>query len=104
MRFSLVAGQRVTGKGDKLFFCPACHYECQADFDASVNVLLLVLQEYVLTHMFSRTAPQVITPGQNTRFPVLLLRTKTTIMYVINFLGLQPEFHFDISGKETECG
>lgn len=37
MRFSLVAGQRVTGKGGKLFCCPACHYECQADFNASVN-------------------------------------------------------------------
>lgn len=38
MRFSLVAGQRITGKGGKLFCCPACHYECQADFNASVNV------------------------------------------------------------------
>jgi IS605 OrfB family transposase len=38
MRFSLVAGQRVTGKGGKLFFCPVCHDECHADFNASVNV------------------------------------------------------------------
>jgi len=38
MRFSLLAGQRVTGKGGKLFCCPTCHYECQADFNASVNV------------------------------------------------------------------
>lgn len=38
MRFSLVAGQRITGKGGKLFCCPSCHYECQADFNASVNV------------------------------------------------------------------
>jgi IS605 OrfB family transposase len=38
LRFSLMAGQRVPGKGGKLFYCPACHYECHADFNASVNV------------------------------------------------------------------
>ena len=38
VRFTYQAGQRVTGKGGKLFFCSACHYECHADFNASVNV------------------------------------------------------------------
>jgi len=38
VRFTSQAGQRVIGKGGKLFFCPACHYECHADFNASVNV------------------------------------------------------------------
>ncbi len=38
VRFTYQAGQRVTGKGGKLFFCPACHYECHADFNASCNV------------------------------------------------------------------
>jgi putative transposase len=38
MRFSLLAGQRVKGRGGKLFFCPVCHYECHADFNASCNV------------------------------------------------------------------
>jgi len=38
MRFSLLAGQRITGKGGKLFCCSSCHYECQADFNASVNM------------------------------------------------------------------
>ena len=38
VRFTLQAGQRVTGKGGKLFSCPVCHYECHADFNASVNV------------------------------------------------------------------
>jgi IS605 OrfB family transposase len=38
VRFTYQAGQRVTGKGGKLFACPACHYECHADFNASVNV------------------------------------------------------------------
>ena len=38
MRFSLLAGQRIVGKGGKLFSCPVCHYECHADFNASCNV------------------------------------------------------------------
>ena len=38
MRFSLMAGQRVPGKGGKLFCCSTCRYECHADFNASVNV------------------------------------------------------------------
>ena len=38
VRFTYKAGQRVIGKGGKLFFCPACHYECHADFNASCNV------------------------------------------------------------------
>ena len=37
-RFSSHAGQRVPHKGGKLFWCPNCHYEVQADFNASVNV------------------------------------------------------------------
>jgi putative transposase len=38
VRFTYKAGQRVIGKGGKLFFCPACSYECHADFNASCNV------------------------------------------------------------------
>ncbi len=38
VRFTYQAGQRVTSKGGKLFSCPLCHYECHADFNASVNV------------------------------------------------------------------
>jgi putative transposase len=38
VRFTSQANQRITGKGGKLFFCPTCHYECHADFNASVNV------------------------------------------------------------------
>ena len=38
VRFTSQAGQRVPGKGGKLFFCPTCRYECHADFNASVNV------------------------------------------------------------------
>ena len=46
MRFSLLAGQRITGRGGKLFFCPVCHYECHADFNASVNVHHSFFREY----------------------------------------------------------
>jgi len=38
VRFTYQAGQRVTDRGGKLFSCPSCHYECHADFNASVNV------------------------------------------------------------------
>ena len=38
VRFTSQAGQRVPGKGGKLFFCPKCRYESHADFNASVNV------------------------------------------------------------------
>src|SRR5215831_1052957 len=37
-RFSLRAGCRVKQHGGKLFWCPVCHYEVQADFNASVNL------------------------------------------------------------------
>jgi transposase len=37
-RFSMRAGQRSKHKGGKLFSCPVCHYEAQADFNASVNL------------------------------------------------------------------
>ena len=37
-RFSNLNGTRVPLKGGKLFRCPVCHYEAQADFNASANV------------------------------------------------------------------
>src|SRR5215470_740350 len=37
-RFSYRGGKRITEKWGKLFFCPVCHYEAHADFNASVNV------------------------------------------------------------------
>ncbi len=43
-RFSNLGGKRITVKWGKLFGCPVCHYEVQADFNASVN----------LHHSFSR--------------------------------------------------
>jgi putative transposase len=46
MRFTYQAGQRVAGKGGKLFFCPVCHYECHADFNASCNVHHSFFREY----------------------------------------------------------
>ncbi len=46
VRFTYQAGQRIAGKGGKLFFCPVCHYECHADFNASVNVHHSFFREY----------------------------------------------------------
>lgn len=37
-RFSLKAGKRNVWKGGKLFACPRCHYEANADHNASVNL------------------------------------------------------------------
>jgi IS605 OrfB family transposase len=37
-RFSNLGGKCVKEKGGKLFGCPVCHYEANADFNASVNV------------------------------------------------------------------
>jgi transposase len=37
-RFSYRGGKRVQEKWGKLFGCLVCHYEAQADFNASVNV------------------------------------------------------------------
>ena len=46
VRFTYLAGQRVPGKGGKLFFCSSCHYECHADFNASVNVQHSFFREF----------------------------------------------------------
>jgi putative transposase len=37
-RFSYRNGQRIAEKWGKLFYCPVCHYEAHADFNASANV------------------------------------------------------------------
>jgi putative transposase len=54
-RFSLRAGRRVKARGGKLFSCPVCHYEAQADFNASVNVHHSFFQEL---HWHSRPGPK----------------------------------------------
>ena len=37
-RFSYRGGKRIVEKWGKLFVCPVCHYEANADFNASANV------------------------------------------------------------------
>jgi IS605 OrfB family transposase len=37
-RFSNLGGKRIVEKWGKLFVCPVCHYEANADFNASANV------------------------------------------------------------------
>lgn len=36
--FSNLGGKRIQAKRGKLFRCPVCQYEANADFNASVNV------------------------------------------------------------------
>jgi putative transposase len=45
-RFSLRAGKRSISRGGKLFRCPFCLYEVQADFNASVNIHHAFFGEY----------------------------------------------------------
>jgi transposase len=45
-RFSSLGGKRVRLKGGKLFRCPVCHDEAQADFNASANVHHSFYREY----------------------------------------------------------
>ena len=37
-RFSYRAGRRIMEQWGKLFFCPMCHFESQADFNGSANI------------------------------------------------------------------
>jgi putative transposase len=52
-RFSSQNGQRIAVKWGNLFFCPLCHYEANADFNASVNVHHSFYREW---HWRPRTA------------------------------------------------
>ena len=54
-RFSSQNGQRIRVKWGKLFWCPVCHYEANADFNASVNVHRSFYREW---HWQPRTARQ----------------------------------------------
>jgi putative transposase len=54
-RFSLRAGQRVTRRGGKLFWCPVCQYEAQADFNASANIHRSFYREYHWHPPFQRS-------------------------------------------------
>jgi putative transposase len=45
-RFSYRAGSRIRVKWGKLFWCPHCHYEANADFNASANVHHSFFQEW----------------------------------------------------------
>jgi len=52
-RFSYRAGRRIVEKWGKLFWCPVCHYEAHADFNASANVHHSFYREW---HWLPRTA------------------------------------------------
>jgi putative transposase len=52
-RFSYRGSKRIVEKWGKLFWCPVCHYEAHADFNASVNVHRSFYREW---HWQPRTA------------------------------------------------
>jgi len=54
-RFSWRAGLRVKQRGGKLFWCPACHYQAQADFNASVNLHHSFFREFHLQPRLQRS-------------------------------------------------
>ena len=58
-RFSYRGGKRITEKWGKLFFCPVCHYEAHADFNASVNVHRSFYHEW---HWQPRQAKAALAP------------------------------------------
>jgi putative transposase len=54
-RFSFQSGQRIKAKWGKLFACPVCHYEANADFNASVNVHHSFFHEWHWQARFKRS-------------------------------------------------
>ena len=59
-RFSYRGGKRIVEKWGKLFWCPVCHYEAHADFNASVNVHRSFYREW---HWQPRQAKAPPLPG-----------------------------------------
>jgi len=63
-RFSNRGGKRIVAKWGKLFWCPVCHYEANADFNASVNVHRSFYREW---HWCPRHAKPALSPlGEDT--------------------------------------
>jgi putative transposase len=54
-RFSFQSGQRIKAKWGKLFACSVCHYEANADFNASVNVHRSFFHEWHWQPRFKRS-------------------------------------------------
>jgi putative transposase len=61
-RFSYRGGKRIVEKWGKLFWCPVCHYEAHADFNASVNVHRSFYRE---GHWQPRTGKQASVPVED---------------------------------------
>jgi transposase len=45
-RFSSRGNERIKARWGKLFWCPICHYEAQADYNASANIHRSFYREY----------------------------------------------------------
>ncbi len=62
-RFSYQHGQRRRVMWGKLFFCPVCHYEANADFNASVNVHRSFYREWHWQTRKAKAPPSPISEG-----------------------------------------
>ncbi len=62
-RFSYRGGKRIKEPWGKLFVCPVCHYEANADFNASVNVHRSFYREWHWQPRKAQAPPSPIAEG-----------------------------------------
>ena len=62
-RFSYRGGKRIVEKWGKLFCCPVCHYEANADFNASVNVHRAFYREWHWQLRKAKAPPSPVSEG-----------------------------------------
>ena len=62
-RFSYRGGKRIKEPWGKLFCCPVCHYEANADFNASVNVHRSFYREWHWQPRKAKAPPSPISVG-----------------------------------------
>jgi transposase len=62
-RFSYRSGKRMAEKWGKLFFCPVCHYEANADFNASANVHRSFYREWHWQPRKAKAPPLSVSEG-----------------------------------------
>ncbi len=62
-RFSFRGGKRTVEKWGKLFFCPVCHYEANADHNASVNVHRAFYREWHWQPRKAKAPPSPVSEG-----------------------------------------
>jgi hypothetical protein len=62
-RFSYRGGKRIVEQWGKLFWCPVCHYEANADFNASANVHRSFYREWHWQPRKAKAPPLSVSEG-----------------------------------------